>query len=348
MKALRLYGEKDVRMDDIPIPKISEGELLVKINACTICGSDFRNVANGGSGHKMVLPRVMGHEMAASIIEVGARWKEDFAVGEHVVIGGVVPCGACEQCLQGFENQCLDKKGIACEYDGGFAEFMKVPEQSIRSGSVIKVAKDKMRELALSEPLSCAINGQENAQVKLGDVVLVTGCGALGLFHIQLARLNGAKKVIATDFNKQRLQLAKRVGADIVFSPEDVDVTEEILFVTNGLGVSVVIVAAPVPEVVTDALHWVKKRGRINIFGGMPRRNSMASLDLNLIHYNEIKLTGTSDSTPKQFKLAADLIAANRIEVGFMISKEVGLEKAKEMLLAGPEAEYVKIAVCPE
>ncbi|MFD1415347.1 zinc-binding dehydrogenase [Oceanobacillus jeddahense] len=348
MKALRLYGPKDMKVDDIPVPEINDNELLIKIDSCTICGSDFRNIAAGGSAHGMDLPRVMGHEIASTIVKVGENWKDEYEVGEHIIVAAVSPCGKCELCLEGYENQCLDKQATAYNYDGGFAEYMRVPERSIRSGNVLKVSSDKLQQVALSEPLSCAINGQEIAEVKLGDSVLIVGCGPMGLFHIQLAKLNGAKQIIASDFDKNRLEIAKQHGADITFSPQEEDPTEKIKEVTNGLGVNVVIVAVPVPEIVNDALQWVRRRGRINVFGGMPKQRPEATLDLNIIHYNEITITGTSDSTARQLSIAADLISTGRIETDFMISKVVDLEEARDILVAGPQPEHIKIVVKPE
>ncbi|MCT1904052.1 zinc-binding dehydrogenase [Oceanobacillus sojae] len=348
MKALRLYGPKDMRVDDIPVPEINDNELLIKIDSCTICGSDFRNISAGGSAHGMDLPRVMGHEIASTIVKVGESWKDEFEVGEHIVVAAVSPCGKCELCLEGYENQCLDKQATAYNYDGGFAEYMRVPERSIRSGNVLKVSSDKLQQVALSEPLSCAINGQEIAEVKLGDSVLVVGCGPMGLFHIQLAKLNGAKQIIASDFDKNRLEIAKQHGADIVFSPQEEDPAEKIKELTGGLGVNVVIVAVPVPGIVSDALQWVRRRGRINVFGGMPKQKPEATLDLNAVHYNEITITGTSDSTARQLRIAADLITTGRIQTDFMISKVVDLEEARDILVAGPQPEHIKIVVKPE
>ena len=278
MKALRLYGPKDMKVDEVPVPEINVNELLIKIESTTICGSDFRNVAAGGSGHSMHLPRTMGHELAGKIVEVGETWKDEYKVGEYIVVGCVLPCGKCEMCLEGHENECLDKQALAYNYDGGFAEYMAVPERSIRSGNILKVPADKITELALSEPLSCAINGQECAEIKLGDTVLIVGCGPLGLFHIQLARLNGAKLVIASDFDDNRLEIAKNIGADVVFNPSKEDTAKKVQELTDGKGVNAVIVAVPVPSVVSDALNYVSKRGRINVFGGMPKQNPTATL----------------------------------------------------------------------
>lgn len=348
MKALRLYGPKDVRIDDIPVPIINERELLIKIVSCSICGSDFRNVASGDSGHGMDLPRVMGHELVGTIAEAGLYWKDRFSIGENIVVNAIIPCGRCHLCIGGYPNQCLQKQTIAYQVDGAFAEYMKVPEQSILSGNVLKVREQaKLQHLALSEPLSCAINGQEISQVKLGESVLIVGCGPLGLFHVQLALLNGANQVIAVDFDRYRLEIARNLGADLVLSPKEVEVTAEILRATNGLGVDVVMVSVPVPAVVKDALRWAKNRGRINIFGGMPKNNKEMEFDLNVIHYRELSIQGTSDSTPRQLKKAIDLINSGRIKTDFMISKIVSLEEAKNILAEGPQLEHIKIVVDP-
>lgn len=351
MKALRLYGPSKIQIDDIPIPTIREQELLLKIDSCSICGSDFRNVRAGGSSHGMDLPRVLGHELVGTIVEVGAQWRDQFHEGEQVVVGAIVPCGRCPLCIQGHPNQCQNKKAIAYQYDGAFAEYMKVPEQSIRSGNVIKVAEhdEAMRpQLALSEPLSCAINGQEISQVSLTDTIVIVGCGPLGLFHTQLAKLKGCSKIICVDFDQHRLHLAKQVGADHILSPQEVDLEEAIKELTNGIGASVVMVAVPDPQVVQNALNWVAPRGRINVFGGMPQDHQGIELNLNIIHYQEITIQGTSDSTPKHLHQAMELILTDRVRTDFMITKKITLEEAKEVLLQKPDLKQIKYVVIPE
>lgn len=351
MRALRLYGPSDVRIDDISIPTINEQELLLKIDSCSICGSDFRNVRAGGSSHGMDLPRVLGHELVGTIVEVGDKWRNQFNVGEQVVVGAIVPCGRCTLCVFGHPNQCRTKKAIAYQYDGAFAEYMRVPEQSIRSGNVIKVAAhhESLRpQLALSEPLSCAINGQEISQVTLADSIVIVGCGPLGYFHIQLAKIKGCTNIICIDLDQHRLNLAKQVGADHIFSPKEVDLKEAIFKVTDGIGANVIMIAAPDPQVVQHSLDWVAPRGRINIFGGMPQDHKGASFNLNKIHYQEITIQGTSDSTPKHLHQAMELIITNRIKTDFMITKKIGLTEAKETLVQRPDLKQIKFVVIPE
>ena len=227
---------------------------------------------------------------------------------------------------------------------------MKVPEQSIRSGNVIKVAdhdESKRPQLALSEPLSCAINGQEISQVSLTDSIVIIGCGPLGLFHTQVAKLNGCSKIICVDFDQHRLQLAKQVGADYIFSPNEVDLTEAIKERTDGLGANVIMVAVPDPQVVKQALNWVAPRGRINVFGGMPHDHQGTELNLNTIHYQEITIQGTSDSTPKHLHQAMELILTDRVQTDFMITKKISLEEAKEVLLQRPDLKQIKYVVLP-
>lgn len=351
MRALRLHGPADVRIEQIPTPTINEQELLLKIDSCSICGSDFRNVQAGGSSHGMNLPRVLGHELVGTVVEVGQTWRDHFNVGEQVIVGAIVPCGRCTRCIHGYSNQCSNKKAIAYQYDGAFAEYMKVPEQSIRAGNVIKVEtndKSKSAQLALSEPLSCAINGQEISQVSLAHSIVIVGCGPLGLFHTQLAKLKGCTNIICVDFDAHRLQLAKQVGADHIFSPKEVDIKEAILETTGGLGTDVVMVAVPDPQVVQDALDWVAPKGRINIFGGMPQDHEGTSLNLNKIHYQEITIEGTSDSTPKHLHQAMELIVTNRVQTDFMITKKIGLTEAKEVLVNRPDLKQIKMVVIPE
>ncbi len=351
MRALRLYGPSDVRLDDIPIPTINDQELLLKIDSCSICGSDFRNVRAGGSSHGMELPRVLGHELVGTIVEVGETWRNQFNVGEQVVVGAIVPCSRCIMCVNGHPNQCVNKTAISYQYDGAFAEYMRVPEQSIRSGNVIKVAAHHQSirtHLALSEPLSCAINGQEISQVTLTDSIVIVGCGPLGLFHLQLAKLKGCTNIICIDLDPHRLSLAKQIGADHIFSPHEVDLQEAILQATNGLGANVIMIAAPDPQAVQDSLNWVAPRGRINIFGGMPQGHQGISFNLNKIHYQEITIHGTSDSTPQHLHQAMELIITNRIQTDFMITKKIGLEEAKETLVQRPDLKQIKYVVIPE
>lgn len=349
MHAVRLYGANDLRYEEVEKPTAPAGGLVVKVKACAICGSDVRNVAAGGSAHGFTLPRTIGHEIAGEIAEVGQGVK-GYQVGQRVIVGVIIFCGHCPYCLSGHQNQCEDKEAISYQYDGGFADYVEVPAILVRQGGVLTIPEGlDFPEAAITEPFSCALNGQELSQVGLGDTVVVIGAGPVGNMHAMLARAKGASRIILAELMPERLEKAKEIGAaDLFVNSGQEDLKEVVMQATNGRGADVVIVAAPSGQAQLQAISIAAKRGRVNFFGGLPKGRSEITLDSNVIHYRELFVHGTSDSTPIHMKKILDLMAAGRLDAKRLVTKVLPLSKYQEGFELARSGAALKVILAPE
>ena len=195
MKAVILNGPNNFDVTELPKPEIGDGDILLEMKKAAICGTDMRILA-GTKTKGVRYPSVIGHEMCGVIAEVGKDVK-GYEVGEKVSIANVIPCGSCPACLAGRENACMNRKAIGYEFDGGFEEYIRIPEIAIKSGNVVKLPEDvSFTAGALIEPLACCIRGLKNAGTGFNDTVLIVGAGPIGLMHMQLAKIAGAKELI--------------------------------------------------------------------------------------------------------------------------------------------------------
>jgi len=342
MKAAVYYGVNDVRIESRPIPKVGSNEVLIRVRACGICASDYRSVKIRKSTY-IKPPRILGHEIAGEIVEVGDNVK-GFEEGMRVTIAPGVGCGKCSFCLVGKDNLCRDRLVIGANLDGGFAEYIKLPEAYLKG--VIPFPKNlKFEEVALTEPLSCCLHGIIRANVSLGDTVVILGAGPIGLFHLQLAKASGAN-VIVVETVKKRKELARKFGADEVVDFREVDPVRTIKDLTNGEKADKVIVAVGSVQAITQGLNMVRDSGTLVIFGGVPPGTSM-SIYPNLIHYSEINVTGSIDSTIAEFKKALELISKKIINVNSMISHIISLENIMEGFELIEKKESIKVIVKP-
>lgn len=349
MHAVRLYGANDLRYEEVEKPTAPAGGLVVKVEACAICGSDVRNVAAGGSAHGFTLPRTIGHEIAGVVAEVGQGVK-GYQVGQRVIVGVIIFCGHCPYCLSGHQNQCEDKEAISYQYDGGFADYVEVPAILVRQGGVLTIPEGlDFPEAAITEPFSCALNGQELSQVGLGDTVVVIGAGPVGNMHAMLARAKGAARIILAELMPERLEKAKEIGAaDLFVNSGQEDLKEVVMQATHGRGADVVIVAAPSGQAQLQAISIAAKRGRVNFFGGLPKGRSEITLDSNVIHYRELFVHGTSDSTPIHMKKILDLMAAGRLDAKRLVTKVLPLSKYQEGFELARSGAVLKVILAPE
>jgi L-iditol 2-dehydrogenase len=345
MKAAVFYGPGDLRLGELPRPAIGEAELLVKIAACALCGSDVRTFRFGA--RNITEPVVMGHEVSGTVAEVGTA-LEGFRVGQRVAVAPAIPCGECHYCRRGAETMCERLRSIGYEFNGGLAEYMTVPTSAVRAGCVNAVPDDvSFEEAAIAEPLACVINAQELVGVGPGDTVVVLGAGPVGCLHASLARVRGATRVMLVDLRAERLQMATAFGADVLIDGARDDVRLRVLRETGGAGASVVIVAAPSPRAQEQAVTLAARRGRVNFFGGLPKDDPMISLDANVVHYRELSIIGSYGSRPSHNRMALALIAAGRVPVRALVGLELPLERVVEGLLAVEQGRVLKAVVQP-
>ncbi len=307
IKAAFFYGKEDIQIHEVNIPKIKEDEILIKVRVCGICGSDVRSYYKGVEG-RYKIPLILGHEVSGQVFKIGGK-IDGFAIGDRVVVAPIYGCGKCSFCLSGQENLCKDVMVFGCNLDGAFAEYMKIPAQAIQRGALVKIPDELSdEEAALIEPFSCCLHGILRANVEPGDTVVVIGAGPIGLAHLTLLKILGSGKVIVSDIVNKRLERAKKFGADATVNSKEGNLPLKVKELTKDKGADSVIVAAPSKEAVEAGLKIVRRGGSVVIFGGCPA-NSLIQIDPNLIHYSEITVTGSIDSTIDDFRRTVQLIS---------------------------------------
>jgi len=323
VNAAVLEALENLVVREVPTPSAGPGELLVRVRACAVCGSDLRIFHHGNPRVKP--PQIIGHEIAGEVVEVGAG-VEGFAVGDRVAIGADVPCGVCPECREGRGNNCAINYAIGYQFPGGFAEYILLNQTTVNYGPVHKIPEGlSFAEAALAEPLACCINGLELCWLGVGESVVIIGAGPAGLMLAQLARHMGATKIIVAQRSKGRVELARKFDVDVVISTTEEDLRQRVLEETEGRGADVIVVACASPEAQMQAIELAATRGRINFFGGLPRGTPPISIESNLIHYKELYVTGSHGSVPRQHKAALGLIAARAVDVKRLITHTVPL-----------------------
>ena len=252
MKAVVLYSPNDFKtVEDYPKPTIGPNDMLLEMKRTAICGTDIR-ILEGKKTKSVRYGHVIGHEISGVICEVGEN-VQGYQVGDRVAVENVIPDGSCAMCVSGHDNICLNRKAIGYEFDGGFAEYVLLPQEAIEGGNVVKLSDDvSFGEGALIEPLSCCLRGQKNAGVKFNDVVVIIGAGPIGLMHIILAKAAGARKVIVSELNEFRREKAYECGADIVVNSAEEDLKQIVMNETDGIGADVVLIAIGIPQLVNS------------------------------------------------------------------------------------------------
>jgi len=344
LKAVRFYDKQDIRIEDIDVPKPEAGGLLVKIEACTICGTDLKMYHKGNPRIKP--PQTIGHEFVGNIVEIG-KGTDGFSVGERVTMATSISCGGCSVCRSGCTNRCENLKPISYDYPGAFAEYIAIPPQGVAGGNVVKVP-DSLGDLAaLAEPTSCAINSQILAGVKMGDTVVILGCGPLGAIHAQVAKANGATQIIVTQRSDKRLKLAEMLDVDAIINVTKEDPIDAVMRLTDGVGADVAIVTAPDATAQEQAFSMVCKGGMVNLFASLPAGASDLTIDSRLIHYRELFLSGASDSTPYHVELAVKLLDQGYIPES-IITHELPIDNFIEGLTLMTKGTCFKVKIQPE
>ena len=346
MRAAVFDGPGPLRLTTMARPTLEPGDVLLRVAASGICGTDLR-IVEGRKTRGVRTPSVLGHEFAGTIVEVGSAVGESWATGDRVVVQPVISCGRCGDCLRGAENRCSRRRAIGYEYDGALAELVRVPAVAVERGNLARVPDHLSFAIAaLSEPLAAVLNGQEAAGTALGDTVLILGGGPIGLLHQQVARARGARRIIVSEPSETRRSAARGLGADIVLDPTADDVVRETRNVTGGDGCDVVIVAVGVPALLPLGLAALRRGGHLNLFAGFDP-NASAPLDLNQIHYDEIEISGSSASSRLQFAQAIQLLASGQIAGAPLISDVLPLDRVNDGLGLVRNGRGLKVIIEP-
>jgi L-iditol 2-dehydrogenase len=347
MLAAVYYGPNDLRVETVPVPKIGRGELLVKVLSASICGTDLRIFHGNHRMYPLGTVRIPGHEVVGTIAEVGSDVKNYF-LGQHVFCAPNTGCGHCQQCITGNNNLCANYDAIGVTSDGGFAEYVRIPANSVQQGNVIPVSESVDPAVAaLMEPFACVVRGQNALRMKPGEVVLIIGAGPIGVMHTKLAKARGAGCVIVSEPIADRAAQALRMGADRVVDPTSENLKSVLNEESQGHGADVIVVAAPVHAAQESALDLAAISGRINFFGGLPKDRPTINLDSNLVHYKELVITGTTACSTADCWQAAQIVNSGLIDLSDVVSKRFPLEDAVIAFAAAEDRKSLKIVLEP-
>lgn len=327
MLAAKMYGKNDLRLEEVPVPHPGTGELLIKVKAAAVCGTDVRMLNNGAAGIDAEHPRILGHELAGVITETGSNVK-GYSVGQRVAVAPNMGCGICPQCVAGNSHLCPEYRALGINLDGGFAEYCLIPETAVRSGNVC-ILEDSVsfEEGAVNEPLSCVCNGFERADIHPGDNVLVIGAGPIGIMHCALALMAGGK-VFLNDISADRLNEAKKLYPQInlIYG----NLKETVMKETGGAGADAIITACPVPAVQSETTELAAIGARIIFFGGVPASAGKVPIDSNAIHYKQLIISGTTRASLTQYRRTLRFISTGILNVKPLVTARMPLEKISE------------------
>ncbi|HKN33246.1 MAG TPA: alcohol dehydrogenase catalytic domain-containing protein [Terriglobales bacterium] len=327
MTAAVLYGKEDVKIEKVPIPRLDEGEVLIKVQVALTCGTDVKVYRRGYHARMIAPPALFGHELAGTIHEVGPGVRK-FKKGERVVALNSAPCGVCFFCKKHQENLCED----LLFNNGAYAEYIRVPRRIVETNMLTIPDYVSYQDAAMVEPLACVLRGLHETGVEIGDTVAVVGGGPIGLMFVQVAHAIGCN-VIAVVKRDSQVVAAKRKGAhDVIQVGQVSDPVDAARVISSGKrGPDVVIEAVGRPEAWEWAVNMVRKGGTVNFFGGCAA-GTKVQLDTNRLHYSEITLKATFHHTPETVRRAFALIAEKKVKGSDYITGEAPLSRLHDVL----------------
>jgi len=337
MRVAMYYRNSDVRLQEMPTPTPGPGEMLVKAMACGICGSDVLEWYRIKKA-----PLVLGHEMAGEIAAVGPGVQK-YKIGQRVFVSHHVPCNTCRLCLSGHHTAC-ETLHTTNYFPGGFAEYVRVPPINVDRGVFVLPDSVSYDDATFIEPLSCVLRGQKAIRPDPGSTILVIGSGISGLLHILAARWFGAGRIIATDVNPHRRELAKKFGAHVVLSATD-DVPAKVREANDGRLADRVILCAGAPQAAQQALRSVERGGTV-LFFAVPTED--IAVPINSFWRNDVTMKTSYAGDPTDVTQALDLIQAGALPTRDLITHRLGLADAqKGFLLVAQASESIKVIIYP-
>lgn len=340
MRAAVYYRNDDVRLEELPRPRAGPGELVVRVQASGVCGSDVMEWYRLPKA-----PLVLGHEIAGEVAEVGPG-TTGFGEGDRVVATHHVPCMVCRYCTTGRESACETLRTTRFD-PGGFAEYVRLPRENVERGTLHLPAHVSFAEGSFVEPLACALRGQRLAGVAAGASVLVLGSGIAGILHVQLARVLGAAPIVATDVNEWRIGAALRFGADAAVPASELS-PDRLRELCGGRLADAVLVSTSAPSALEQALRCVERGGTVLRFAPA-EPGTIFPLDLHDTYWRGIGIVHSYAGPPADMRVALDLIAAKRVDVASMITHRLGLaETGRGFGLVASAGESLKVIVEPQ
>jgi L-iditol 2-dehydrogenase len=331
MRVAMYYNNNDIRLEEMPKPEVGPGELLVKVVASGICGSDVMEWYRIKKA-----PLVLGHEIAGDVVEVGEGVTQ-YKDGDRVFVSHHVPCGECKYCQDDHES-CCDTLRTTNFDPGGFSEYVRIPEINVHHGTYILPDEISYEDGVFIEPLACVVRGQRFAEIEAGESVLILGSGIVGLLHIKLAKAKGANKVITTDITDFRLDAAKSAGADEVISGKD-DVQAKVRELNGGRLVDTVIICTGAVPAIQQGLRSVDSGGTI-LFFAPTDPGTEVSIPFNDLWREEITMVSSYAGCPEDINEAIELLRSGSVKVQDLITHRLGLADTKNGFQLVLKAEY--------
>jgi len=337
MKAAVLYGKKNIKVEEVNLPP-SQGNIMIKVAACGICISDVKAYQEGQS-HYYKPPVILGHEYVGNIVTT-PKENNNFKKGDRVAVIHAINCGYCSYCQRGLFELCENKQRAS---NGGFAEYISIKEKFAKIALLKIPNKLSTNKATFLEPIACCIESIEKCNIGLGDIIVIIGAGVMGLLLLQLSLLKGASKVIVSEISEYRRNIAKSLGATVV-NLEKIDLKKFITKETCSEGVDVAITTVFKEDIIKECFLFTRKQGTVFIFGSAIKNPDLL-INSNKIHYDQIKIIGTSAYKPFHFNIALKLLKENRISVTPLITSVEPLEKIKRALDNYIKPENLKIII---
>ena len=335
MKAALYYGPDDIRLEDVAVPEIGAGEVLIKIKACGLCGTDLHKILQ----KTVPAGTVLGHEIAGEIVKTGGGVK-NFSEGDRVVVAHHVPCFVCSLCRKGHHSLCPEFKKLNID-PGGFCEYVRILPASVQN-AMFKIPDGLSFEVAsLCEPLACCLRAVRK-KIQAHDVVTVIGAGPIGIMHVQLAKALGAGKVFSADVSQWRRESALKFGADLVFDPRDEKGAAKIE------KSDIVIIAAGNPAACLTGFQLVKPGGTIILFAENPPGTTLP-FDPNQFYHKELTILGAYSSSPVELKLAFEMLVSGKVQLSNLVTHKFPLNRIPEAVNTMRLAQdSLKIVIIPD
>ena len=345
MRGAVLLGPEEIEVRDVPVPRPGTGEILLRVEAATTCGTDVKVFKRGGHPRMLTVPTLFGHEMAGHVAAIG-NGVTGVAEGDRVVVANSAPCLECDYCRMGRENLCEDLHYL----NGAFADYLLVPERFVERNTYRIPDGLSFERAAMTEPLACVLHGIDACDLEsysaLGPVdVVVFGGGPIGLLFVAALSMAGHRPLLA-DPNESRLETARRLGAASTLQIERGGGQADRIRAASpdGKGVWIAVDATGVPGVWLDAISSVRPGGLVNLFGGCAPGTSIP-LDTHLVHYSELTVKGVYHHRPKTVRRALDLLADPAFPADMLISGEVAVDNVEEALRQMMRKEALKMVV---
>lgn len=340
MKALLYEGPQRVAVKEVPVPQIADGEALVAVEACGLCGTDILKITHG----KHAPPLPLGHEVSGRIAAVGKGVK-GFAVGDRVLVAHHVPCGECHFCRRGSETVCADFKRTNLE-PGGFSEFARVSAKHVASTMLKLPKRVDFYKASQVEPLACCLRNAKRLGLGVGDVAVVIGLGSIGLMMAQTLKALGVT-VVAFDLEPSRVRQAQKSGLDHAYTGREGKEEELVRSLSGRRGADALVFTAGTPSLIAERLSWVRDGGTLNAFASF-HPDSTLRLDLNAVYHRELTLLASYSATPADLREALALIESGAVDLDPYIRNTFPLDRFPEALRQARGREILKAILLPQ